>query len=394
MRPPRAFIMPRSTPRDSRKTADRFVSTTAFQSSSFIRIASVSCVMPALLTRMSRRPDALWIDAMAASQAAASLTSSTMPRPPLAASASPIAAAPASDVAVPTTVAPRAASVVRDRAADAARRAGDERDLSSQRGLPRDVAHGALPASPASRIAASAASSDAGSKIDMPVTRGSMRLQSGASTLPGPHSTTCVTPASAMRRTISTQRTGDDAWRISASRMRSGSCSIATSTLLTTSIAGAPIATFLRWLASRSPAGFSSDEWNGAETGSDHRALRAARLRGLARALDRRLVPGDDDLCRRVEVDRLDDLALRRFVARRAHRVVVEAEDRGHAAGPDRHRVLHRLRAEAHQRQRVGERQHAGRDERRVFAEAVAREHRRLRGRRLGATRATSRRPR
>jgi hypothetical protein len=36
-----------------------------------------------------------------------------------------------------------------------------------------------------------------------------------------------------------------------------------------------------------------------------------------------------------------------------------------------RHRFLHRLRAEAHQRQAVLERERAGGDERRVFAEAV-----------------------
>ena len=53
-----------------------------------------------------------------------------MPRQPgKAASASPIAAAPASVVAVPMTLEPCCASVGRDRAADAARGAGDERDL-------------------------------------------------------------------------------------------------------------------------------------------------------------------------------------------------------------------------------------------------------------------------
>ena len=56
-----------------------------------------------------------------------------------------------------------------------------------------------------------------------------------------------------------------------------------------------------------------------------------------------------------------------------------QAEDDGHAALPDRHRVLHRLGAEAHQRHRVLEADHAGGDQRRVFAEAVAGHHGRRR---------------
>jgi hypothetical protein len=52
-----------------------------------------------------------------------------------------------------------------------------------------------------------------------------------------------------------------------------------------------------------------------------------------------------------------------------------EAEDDGHAALPDRHRFLHRLGAEAHQRYRVLEADHAGRHQRRVFTQAVAGHH-------------------
>ena len=36
-----------------------------------------------------------------------------------------------------------------------------------------------------------------------------MRFVMPASTLPGPHSTMCVTPESTMRRIVSTQRTGE-----------------------------------------------------------------------------------------------------------------------------------------------------------------------------------------
>ncbi|MCY1552124.1 hypothetical protein D9M68_885010 [compost metagenome] len=110
MRPQRAFIMLRNTARDRRNTDARLVSMTADQSSSFMRIASVSRVMPALLTRMCGPPPSLPNASISASQAAASVTSSTTPRPPDGASASVMAAAPDSDVAVPTTVAPRAAS--------------------------------------------------------------------------------------------------------------------------------------------------------------------------------------------------------------------------------------------------------------------------------------------
>jgi hypothetical protein len=88
-------------------------------------------------------------------------------------------------------------------------------------------------------------------------------------------------------------------------------------------------------------------------------------------------VAGDHDLRRRVEIHRFHDAARRRrFRADCAHGVVVETEDRGHAALADRHRVLHRLRAKTHERHCVTERERAGRDERRIFTEAVARDDR------------------
>ncbi|KAG1155167.1 hypothetical protein G6F35_019199 [Rhizopus arrhizus] len=66
--------------------------------------------MPALLTRMCGPPPSLPNASINASQASASVTFSTTPRPPDGARASVMAAAPDSDVAVPTTVAPREAS--------------------------------------------------------------------------------------------------------------------------------------------------------------------------------------------------------------------------------------------------------------------------------------------
>ncbi len=67
MRPWRAFIMPRMTARDRRNTALRLVSMTASHSSSFMRRARLSRVMPALLTRMETAPNFFSISPISAS---------------------------------------------------------------------------------------------------------------------------------------------------------------------------------------------------------------------------------------------------------------------------------------------------------------------------------------
>ncbi len=72
IRPARAFIMPRSTPRDSRMTLVRFTSITRLQSSSDIRIISWSLVIPALFTRISSPPIASTARFGSASTASAS----------------------------------------------------------------------------------------------------------------------------------------------------------------------------------------------------------------------------------------------------------------------------------------------------------------------------------
>jgi hypothetical protein len=94
------------------------------------------------------------------------------------------------------------------------------------------------------------------------------------------------------------------------------------------------------------------------------------------RPLDRLAVAGNHDLPRRIEVDGFDHLSLRRFRACGHHGAVVSTHDRRHRALPRGHGLLHRLRAKAHQRQRIAKRERAGGDERRVFAEAVSGEHR------------------
>src|SRR5688500_10704229 len=93
MRPQRAFIMPRITARDRRNTLRRLVAITSSKSSSFMRSARLSRVMPALFTRMATSPSSL----MSASHCAALRTSSTRPF---------IFLAPSSLVDVPTTLAP------------------------------------------------------------------------------------------------------------------------------------------------------------------------------------------------------------------------------------------------------------------------------------------------
>mmetsp|Transcript_55913 Transcript_55913/g.120332 ORF Transcript_55913/g.120332 Transcript_55913/m.120332 type:complete len:231 (+) Transcript_55913:82-774(+) len=87
----------------------RFVSITASQASSFIRIMRPSFVMPALFTRMSGVPYFSVMASMTLSMSSALVTSSFMPSP-TAPRRSEIAAAPESEVAVPTTTAPALAS--------------------------------------------------------------------------------------------------------------------------------------------------------------------------------------------------------------------------------------------------------------------------------------------
>ena len=78
-----------------------------------------------------------------------------------------------------------------------------------------------------------------------------------------------------------------------------------------------------------------------------------------------------------IEVRGAHHLALRRLLARLLHAGLIEAEDRRHRARADRHGLLHVAAAIAHQPHGIGERQRAGRDVRRVLAEAVAGDERR-----------------
>ena len=134
MRPRRCRIIGFSTACVSANAAVRLVASTASQSSRFIRSINWSRVIPALFTRMSIRPCRSSVAGHEPRRCAPRRSRRARPprpcrpprrsRRPTAAAFSPRAAA--------TTRAPCAASALRDRAADAARRAGDERDASRQ----------------------------------------------------------------------------------------------------------------------------------------------------------------------------------------------------------------------------------------------------------------------
>ena len=173
-----------------------------------------------------------------------------------------------------------------------------------------------------------------------------------ASTLPGPHSTMCVTPASTIlpdgldpahrRGRLAHQRLLDalggvfdrDIDVVHHRDLRARAACI-----------------FARYVASFVSRGLHQRRMERRAHRQQHRALRALRLARLHRALDRRLLAGDHHLAGRVEVHRLHRAA--GLGAGRAHRIVVEHQDRRHRALAFGHRFLHRLRAKAHQRQAV-----------------------------------------
>ena len=105
-----------------------------------------------------------------------------------------------------------------------------------------------------------------------------------------------------------------------------------------------------------------------------HGALGALRLgdrRSPARPppCGRRPPPGPPPLS---FADLADLAAVAASAATASAGVEIEAEQRRHRAHPDRHRLLHGIAAHAQQPRRVGDREAAGRRERRIFAERMA----------------------
>ena len=130
--------------------------------------------------------------------------------------------------------------------------------------------------------------------------------------------------------------------------------------------------------ASRSSAGFISAQWNGALTGSGidalaRRAPSRARRRAPPRRARRQSRPGRAPF-------RFAGLTTSPSAAS-SHACATASASRPRIAAiapvADRHRLLHVAAAAPDDAQRVGERERAGRDVRRVLAEAVAGDERR-----------------
>ena len=221
--------------------------------------------------------------------------------------------------------------------------------------------------------------------------RRSMRLTMPASTLPGPHSTMWVTPRARMRLDrldpAHRRRTpGGTAHRGSPpARSRT-----ATSMLLTTGMTGASngVSSPAVRAGARRPASSGSN-------GTAPTPAAAARAWRPSPSAARRpcstpaFVPAIT-VCfgsLKLTASTTSPLAAAASAQPSTTACGVEAEDRRHRAGADRHRLLHRLGAKAHQRQRIGQAQRAGGDQRGVLAERVARRRRRA-PRRLSASQA------
>ena len=177
-------------------------------------------------------------------------------------------------------------------------------------------------------------------------------------------------PEDASRRTTSSQRTGDDTARTSASMLEGRRSSARRPRWRRPArTALAPQRPQLR----RKPllGRLHQRAMERRTHGQRHDALRAKRLRPLARARHGRRAPRDDDLSRRVQVRRAHDVARGGFVAGLRDLVARRARASPPSRRADGHRVLHVAAAPPHDAHGVGERQRAGGDVRRVFAEAV-----------------------
>ena len=112
----------------------------------------------------------------------------------------------------------------------------------------------------------------------------------------------------------------------------------------------------------------TSGEWKAPLTASGMTRLAPAVLAFSASSLQSGLAAAHHDLAGAVEVGRPDAVLLG---AERLDDVVVQADDGRHAAGVGVGGAQHLLAAPPHEAQRVVERHRAGRDQRRVLAQAV-----------------------
>ncbi len=237
--------------------------------------------MPALLTRMCSAPSAATISLNAASTAAAVRDVEALGDRRAARGddgGGGLAGGRLVGGVVEDDLGARAPERDGDGAPDAARSAGDERDL------PLELTH-LDRSSPASAASAAMAS---GSPADAVVIAGAIRRTSPASTFPAPTSTARVTPMrrEALRPTLPSAPAPSPA--ASAARARaSGPGWAPPRRCVTTGTAGAAISTRASSAASRSAAGCMSAQWKGALTASGFarfapRALAAAQARSTA----------------------------------------------------------------------------------------------------------------
>ena len=210
------------------------------------------------------------------------------------------------------------------------------------------------------------------------------------STVPGPTSTYVVTPSDARRRTTASHRTGADTCATSASIAARASRFGSASTFATIGTRGSVHRQRAQF--GREPL-FGRLHQRAVKRRADRQrndALGAERLRALAGArhaarASRRSRPGPPPF-------RFAGLTTSPCAPPRAHACATASASRPRIAAiapvADRHGLLHVAAAAMHRRQRVGERERAGGDVRRVLAEAVSGDERRRRGR---ATRAAGR---
>src|SRR5512139_688804 len=340
-RPYRCFIICRLTVFVISQVPLRFTRRTASNSSSDIRMRRLSRVIPALLTRMSTRPRASRIRFTPASTWAGSLTSSisTIPLPPAASIAARVSRAPASlPTSLTTTVAPSA-----ENASAIARPIPRAEPVTSatfpeSRIVPPPIPK-VIPSTPRTvqgelspeerphggKLRGRAEGRHGGFLLDAPDEPGE--------DLPRPHleetgRTGLPHPADRLLPPDGSGDLPDQDIRHRVSRAVGGGRHVRHHGEPERPLRDGPE---LRGEALRGRQHQGAME-RGAH-GEGQRALRAGRLRRLARRRDRLRAPRDDDLVAPVEVRRRDDAVGRSLAARRFH---------AFPGGPDppRHRAL------------------------------------------------------
>src|SRR5574340_347749 len=328
MRPPLAFIMARSTARLRRNTDLRLVASTSSHSSPVMRASSLSLVMPALFTRIETSPNCWRIAPSTCSVCAASLTFNAMPAPltPAASRYPLIARAPVSLVAVPVTVAPclpsssamawpmpRLApvtsaicpsSVMLRSLCEGGQSQLQRFAVVDGQGLLVGVDAFIQACQHLARCAFGVVGDASFAEFQHGLDPAHRRIQLAHQRVPDRRAVT-------VSRDIGIVQYRDD-WRLH--------CNIG-------EIAAQLFRRALEQLAVRRHAHRQHD-----------RALRTLGLGQLHAALHGGAVPGDHHLAGRIEIHRFQHLALRALGTHGAHRLVVQAEDRGDAAHPFRHR--------------------------------------------------------